>query len=506
MRSKNAINNLLAALILSLVTAISGLILPKLFIMTYGSDVNGLISSIKQFLVYLALVEAGIGYASMAMLYSPLKDKNFKSVSAIMSATKIQYKKSGWIFLGLVIILSFVYPFFVVNQIPWIMSFLMVLVLGISGVAEFFLIGKYNVLITAAQKGYVVSYIQAGGFILNFTVSIILILLKMNPILVQFLASAIYVLRFILVKIYVAKMFNEVDYNGEPDNRALEKRWDVLIHQIVSLVLVNSPIIIITIFLGLKEVSVFTIYLLVHNMIVMLLAVFMNGFQAIFGDIISEKNKSILTSNFHLYECLFYLIVSITYVVVFILFMPFIQLYTKGITDANYIRPSIAGIFVLIGILHNLRLPPMSILNAAGLYKETKMAAIIEAIIAFILSIILVQYWGMKGVLTGWLIAYAYRIVVLIIQIPKNYIYGSMLPTLKVIFVNGVFGILAYFGIKTFIYHPVHNYGDFIFNGITCTLSATFIISMLNLLVFKEEFATIKTKVMSLFLKKEKLS
>lgn len=503
MRSKNAMNNLIAALLLSLVTAISGLILPKLFIITYGSEVNGLISSIRQFLVYLALVEAGIGYASMAVLYLPLKEKNYKSVNAILSATKIEYHKSGWIFLGLVILLSITYPFFVLEQIPWLISAIMVLVLGISGVAEFFLIGKLNVLLNAAQKGYVVSYIQVGGLILNVSVTIVLILLETNPILVQLFASIIYVLRFIFLRLYISKKFQQINYNEHPDKSSMNKRWDVLIHQIVNLVLVNTPIIIVTVFLGLTEVSVFTIYLLVHNMVIMILAVFMNGFQAIFGDIISEKNKSILASNFHLYECLFFSIVSITYAVVAVLFMPFIRLYTTGIEDANYIRPVVATIFIFIGIFHNLRIPSMSIMNAAGLYKETKAGAIIEACIALIFSLIFVQFFEIEGVLLGWLAAYIFRIFVLIKQIPKDYVYGSFNPTLKAVFVNGIFGIIAFMVIKNFVYFGVNNYWDFIINGILCTIVSAIIIILLNFTVNKEEFMRIKEKVMNVILKKK---
>jgi O-antigen/teichoic acid export membrane protein len=506
MRSKNAINNLAAALLLSLITAIAGLILPKLFIMTYGSEVNGLISSIKQFLVYLALVEAGIGYASMAMLYAPLKEKNYKIVNGILSATKIQYIKSGWLFFGLVLVLSIVYPFFVREQIPWVMSLLMVLVLGMTGVAEFFLIGKYSVLLSAAQKGYVVSYIQAAGMILNVSITILMILFKMNPVLVQLVTSVIYLLRFIFLKIYINKNFREVDYNDKPDHQALNKRWDVLIHQIVSLALVNTPIIIITFFLGLKEVSIFTVYLLVHNMIVMLLAVFMNGFQSIFGDIISEKNKEVLAANYHLYECLFFSIVSITYVVAAILYMPFIHLYTRGIMDANYIRPQISIIFVIIGIFHNLRLPPMSILNAAGLFKETKATAIIEAIIALFLSFMLVQFWGIEGVLVGWLTAYIYRIFVLIKQISKDVVYGRISPTMKVIAFNGVFGVIAFLVIKYFIFFDVNSYLDFILNGIICTIVSAVIVLLFNFFVYRQEYKAILSKVSNVFLKKKRKS
>lgn len=61
MRSKKALANISVALILQIVAIICGLILPRLIISTFGSDVNGLINSITQFLGYIILLEAGVG-------------------------------------------------------------------------------------------------------------------------------------------------------------------------------------------------------------------------------------------------------------------------------------------------------------------------------------------------------------------------------------------------------------------------------------------------------------
>ena len=57
MRSKKALKNIISSLLLQLVTVICGLILPRAIIGKYGSNVNGLISSITQFLTYITLLE-----------------------------------------------------------------------------------------------------------------------------------------------------------------------------------------------------------------------------------------------------------------------------------------------------------------------------------------------------------------------------------------------------------------------------------------------------------------
>ena len=53
--------NSISAILLQVVTAVSGIILPRIIITNYGSGVNGLIASITQFLSYIALLETGIG-------------------------------------------------------------------------------------------------------------------------------------------------------------------------------------------------------------------------------------------------------------------------------------------------------------------------------------------------------------------------------------------------------------------------------------------------------------
>lgn len=58
MRSKKAILNIITSLLLQVVVLICGFIVPKLIITNFGSDVNGLISSITQFLAYISLLES----------------------------------------------------------------------------------------------------------------------------------------------------------------------------------------------------------------------------------------------------------------------------------------------------------------------------------------------------------------------------------------------------------------------------------------------------------------
>lgn len=95
LRVQQALKNLICNVLLQVVTAISGLILPRLYLQIYGSALNGMVSSATQFMSYLSLVEAGISAASIVGLYTPLSQKDQTAVNEILSATKQFYTRTG---------------------------------------------------------------------------------------------------------------------------------------------------------------------------------------------------------------------------------------------------------------------------------------------------------------------------------------------------------------------------------------------------------------------------
>ena len=76
--------------------------------------------------------------------------------------------------------------------------------------------------------------------------------------------------------------------------------------------------------------------------------------------------------------------------------MPFIKIYTAGIEDANYIRPWLAILFVIVGVANTIRIPANTLVNAAGHFRETKNRAIMEALINLVVSLVFVQFLAQK--------------------------------------------------------------------------------------------------------------
>ena len=91
--------NAFTSLLLQLVTIVSGFIIPRLILKNFGSEVNGLISSLNQFLNYVTILEGGLSSVILANLYKPLYEKNHAKINSVIKTTQKFYQKLATIFI-----------------------------------------------------------------------------------------------------------------------------------------------------------------------------------------------------------------------------------------------------------------------------------------------------------------------------------------------------------------------------------------------------------------------
>ena len=104
-------NNLISSLVYQAVLISVSFLLPKLYIENFGSEINGVLNTIKQIFTYLCLLEAGVGLATTQALYKRIGEKDYKNASAVLSATNSYYIKTGIVYTLIVLVIAFVYSF-----------------------------------------------------------------------------------------------------------------------------------------------------------------------------------------------------------------------------------------------------------------------------------------------------------------------------------------------------------------------------------------------------------
>lgn len=493
-RTKSAVLNMIFNFVYQVVNTVVNIMIPPLLISNYGSIINGLISTIKQILGYIQLVGAGISESTVVSLYKPISEKDQIKISAIFNACSSVFFKMGVLFNSASIILAFIYPVFVKEDLNYFFLVLLILILSIAGASEFFVIGKCRSLLMADQKIYIVNIAQICGAIGNLIITIILIKLRTSILIVQLGASIIYVMRILILSIYVKKNYKFLNESVTPDFSAIAKRKYATIHQLAGLISFGSQTILVSAFCGLAEASVYSVYNLVFVGINTILSTISSALLASFGDIIAENNEGKLKSIFSTYESFYYILVFGLYSITYILFIPFISLYTQGTSDVNYIRPEYALLFCIMGIINCVRTPGATLINAIGHYQETKNRALIEMGICFTLEILLIGKFGGVGVLIGTIVAYLYRSIDVIIYSNHRILHQKATKTIKIIFYNLCVCIVLCVFMKFYEIEAV-SYFKWVLVALVVSVIVMSAFLILNIFISKDEYRNIMNRI-----------
>ena len=471
-RTKMAFKNVIFNFGYQFVNTFANIIVPPLIIGYFGSVINGLVSTIKQIINYIQIVGSGISESTIVSLYKPLLENNEKKISSIYNATRNSFNKAGLIFSICAIILSFVYPLIIKEDLNYFSIVFLILSLCIAGASEFFLLGKYRTLLIADQKQYIVNIAQIIGLFLSTAFTVLLINLGVNIVIVQLVSSILYLMRILVLFIYVRKKYTYLNPNIKPDYSAISKRKDAMVHQIASLIIFGSQTLLIANYCGLKEASVYSVYALIFTGINTILSTFSSAMVAGMGNLIVSSDKEKVNKVYNIYEYGYYILVFVFYLVTFIMCLPFIKLYTSSSVDANYIHFDFVILFSIMGILNCLRTPPATVINAKGHYKETKYRALIEMTICLVGEIFLVGNYKVIGVLIATILAYLYRTIDVIIYSNRIILSRNVFETLKKILMNiSIFILFCYFSTK--IEFNINNYIEWsIYAGVIFVISS----------------------------------
>lgn len=405
---KKSINNIVYGVLGQIITIGIGLLLPRLRIVSFGSEINGMLSSVQQIYSYLALLEAGVGTATLQALYGPIAKNNRESVNEILAATNKFYKKTGCIYLISVLLFAIIYPLVVDTDISPVVLVEVILLNGLGNVLAYFFQGKYKILLQAEGKQYVVTNLTTFVTLFSGITKVILIQLRFSVVSLQVAYFLFNIIQVCFFAFYIRKHYRWINLKVNPNEEAISQKNSALIHQISQMIFNNTDVLILTIFCGLKVVSVYALYNMVYEMISTLISNVNNGFSYKLGQLFNSDMKGFLKL-YNLYERYYTAMSFALYCVTFLFITPFIKLYTRGVTDTDYLIPYIGVLFTAIKLMVSGRATSGFIATYAGHFKKTQNRAIIEAMINLGVSLVGVNIWGIYGVLLGTIAALLYR-------------------------------------------------------------------------------------------------
>lgn len=485
MRKLLLAKNTVASLIAQITTLICGFILPRLFLQHYGSEVNGLVNSISQFLSVIAFLELGVGAVVQSSLYKPLAEKDNQQISKVMVSANKFFQRLARILLVYVISLMIIYPFIANQNFGFIYTATLIAAISISSFAQYYFGIVNSLLLNADQRGYIQYNAQTVTIILNTIVCAIMISMNGTIQVVKLVTSLIYLARPVILQIYVNNHYAinwKIKYTQEP----IKQKWNGVAQHVASVVLDGTDTIVLTVFSTLSNVSIYSVYFLVVKGVKTLFLSITNGIQALIGELWAKQELEQLKNFFGRIEWLIHTGTTYVFSCTAALIVPFIQVYTLGIRDANYIQPTFAILLTLANAMHCLRLPYNIMVLAAGHYKQTQRNYIVAAILNVVVSVLTVKIWGLIGVAIGTLVAMTYQTIWLAVYDSRNFIYWPLKKVIRQFLVD----IISSFLIVSFSSHIVLkdiNYFNWFIMAIKVAIVALFVVLSINVLFYKSK-------------------
>lgn len=437
MRKKYSFLNSAVSFGFLLLNSLLGFISMKIYINSFSSELNGLLSSINNIVTYCNIVEAGLSSAIIYMYYKPLAEGDTVAVANLFRGSKKILNKISLALAILILIATFSFPLIIKNN-PFNYLFVISLffLIGFSTVLENFFITPFALLLNADQKNYVFAIVSNSGKILLRLAGVIYLYYGGN---ILFFLSYNYValaIIYIVLSRLKKRNYTFLERSTIADQSAVKMTKDVIVHKIATVVTYNTDTIILAVFLSLKDASVYTVYNALYCVLLK------NALGAIYNAIVPslgnlfidapEKSYRIIS----VFETFVFLTATVGFASFYYLLNPVINL----IANNSYIDHTLSMLFLLMCYIDILRTPALNITAASGLFRETKVAPFLEIGLNLSLSLILVNFLGIYGVLLATIITYTvyllvyYPIVYNQKRFPLRRVYMKMVLHLLLVF------------------------------------------------------------------------
>lgn len=408
MRIKNSVRNITNGVIGLILTYIFTFAVRTLFIKKLGVEYLGLNGLFTNVISILSVAELGVGLTITFSLYKPLAEKNEKKTKALMDIFGKVYVFISLVVLAIGILLLPFLPYLMKEQTNIQNVYLIYLLFLLNSVLSYFFSYRYSI-IGADQKGYIVI---KSNIIFSFILSLLQIL-----VLFLWQSFIIYLIINILINliqnIYLSKkaikLYPYLKMKGnykidKADADDLFKKIRAMMFQkIGSVSLYATDNIIISTFIGVYWVGIYSNYVMIIVVVTNLVGQIYSQLTSSVGNLVELESKE---KSYEIFLNLLFFtfwLAGFCSICLLGLINNFIYLW---IGKQYLLDFAITFVIVLNFMLLQHRNVSTIFTNSMGLFWHTRYVMFITAILNLLISIILINRVGLIGTLIGTAIAH----------------------------------------------------------------------------------------------------
>ena len=441
MRTKKIFLNMVADIIPYLLIGVIGLVKMNVLINYIGDVGNGYYQTINQIISYVFLAQIGFPEAVIYSLYKPFAEQNKDDINAIYGGARKMFKIFGCIIFGIICLVTvFLYLFYNFKEGYRDSALICFFIISTSYLIAFFGRGNtYSAVLSAAQEKYVYSLIFNSVKLLC-DILIVIVTIKFRTLeAIAIVILAMKILEEIICRIVVKRKYSYLHEIARKDTSMMKMTKDLAWTQIGHLVLNNIDALLLMAFNGPVMVSIYTTYNYILRFLNEVASRVEISSVYSFGNVFANKEDKRVRPLYREFLMLFVLIAFSMCMTFMIGIRGFVSVWVgKDNYLLNYVTVFLFTSTLFLNILYN---PLVALINADGLFKDNKKHIFTCALINLVLSVILIQFYGMDGILLGTAIAFL-----------VNIFLKSRTVSLKIFRDKNLFNILKDFIIVIVIY------------------------------------------------------
>lgn len=426
-------------LFITITISIFGFVLNKTFSKYMGVETLGLMNLFTQIIAYLNLADLGVGMASSYALYKPLAEKNEYRIAVVISTIDYFYKKVSFVIIVFGLSINLILHKFIETNTYGYMLYLY-WSLYVLNTAISYLYAKYPILFTANQEFNIVRIIQGTGKVL-FQIFQILILIK-------FQSFTIFIILMICENIYLYQMYKSyykkkyrITLVNEKDKSLIKDTKNLFWHKVAGVIVFNTDYIILSKYVSLAIVGVYSSYLMVYQMLIVLIGIISNVLTPNIGKYVAEKTKEEIYKKWYELYKIYNIISTFLVICTYYLIVPFVKLWL----GQEYLLSKITIMLIMINLFIQMTRGVTETFKITSGFFDDVYSPFLEGVLNLIFSLILVKTIGLNGVIIGTLIS---NVVVIIILKPilvfKRCFNQLILNYFKVFFKNIFLSIFSW--------------------------------------------------------------
>lgn len=406
-RAKNVSRGIVMGVLNMVISIILPFISRTIIIYTLGMEYVGLGGLFTSLLNVLSLSELGIGAAITYALYKPIAEKDDKKVNAILNLYRNVYRVIGVVILILSFIMLLFLDYLVEGDLPSDVNLQALFIIYVANtVVSYFLFAYKKVLLTANQQYDVEVNISTITLLLQNVLQVIALLVTSNYYIYVIVFPVATILNNLISNVVIKKKYPQYKCEGKVEKNELISLFKnvsgAFLSKIGSTVYLSVDNIVISAYLGLTILGLYSNYYYIISSLIGLFAVIHNSLRPTLGNYIATESAA---KNWGLFKEINYLymgFVTICSSCCLILFQDFERIWAGKDALLSF---DIVVLLVIYFFTGRLSAVLGVYQEAAGIWWHGKWIPLIAAIVNLIFNIVGVQIVGLPAVLLSSIIA-----------------------------------------------------------------------------------------------------